>query len=89
MMVDINTRLADLGIIAELTVAAREWLSKEGFDPVFGARPLRRALQRFVENPLSKGILSGEFTKGSHVLVDIDENKLAFTKIEEAVRAGT
>jgi len=89
MVVDINTRLADLGIIAELTTAAREWLSKEGFDPVFGARPLRRALQRFVENPLAKGILSGEFTKGSHVLVDMDDNKLAFTKIEEIVRVGT
>lgn len=88
MLVDINTRLADLGIIAELTPAAREWLSKEGFDPVFGARPLRRALQRFVENPLSKGILSGEFTKGSHVLVDMNDNKLAFTKSEDVVRVG-
>ena len=50
-----------------LTPAAREWLAKEGYDPTFGARPLRRALQRLVENPLSKGILSGNYAEGDHV----------------------
>ena len=60
--------------IAMLTDAAKEWLCKEGFDPNFGARPLRRALQRFVENPLSKRILTGEFKEGDKVVVDVGED---------------
>ena len=58
-------RSADISF--SLTPAASEWLAKEGYDPTFGARPLRRALQRLVENPLSKGILSGNYAEGDHV----------------------
>jgi len=69
-MREIAGRLADHDVKVELTDAARDWLASEGFDPQFGARPLRRALQRFVENPLSKRILSGEFHEGDTVIVD-------------------
>ena len=85
MMGEVSKRLAERGVTAELTSAAREWLAKEGFDPVFGARPLRRALQRYVENPLSKGILAGEFPEGSHVVVDGGEQGLAFSKAKAPV----
>jgi len=61
------------------------WLAKEGFDPVFGARPLRRAVQRHLENPLSKAVLSGEFRSGDHILVDASEAGLTLNKVESLV----
>lgn len=86
-MKDIRERLEERGITVELTTAAREWLAKEGYDPAFGARPLRRTLQRHVESPLSKRILRGEFETGDHVLADVGETEdggqgLVFTKQE-------
>src|SRR3972149_5927573 len=59
MIRDLHKRLVEQQITVELTEAAKDWLCKEGFDPTFGARPLRRAIQRHIENPLSKRILSG------------------------------
>ena len=70
MVKDLQDRVAERGITFELTAAAGEWLAKEGFDPEYGARPLRRAVQRYLENPLSKGLLSGDFKEGDHVVVD-------------------
>jgi len=69
-MNEVRERLAEHGLSVELTEAARQWLSKEGYDPAFGARPLRRALQRHVESPLSVKILQGEFASGDTVVVD-------------------
>jgi ATP-dependent Clp protease ATP-binding subunit ClpC len=66
----------------ELSPAAREWLAKAGYDPNFGARPLRRALQKFVESPLSISLLSGEFKRGDTVVVDIENEKIIFKKPE-------
>ena len=64
-----------------LTEAARKWLAKEGYDPAFGARPLRRAIQKYVESPLSMELLAGKFKDGATVQADVDEkeNKLVFT----------
>jgi ATP-dependent Clp protease ATP-binding subunit ClpC len=72
-MQEIRERLEERGIIVDLTEAARKWLAKEGYDAAFGARPLRRTLQRYVESPLSKRILRGEFEAGDHVLADVRE----------------
>ncbi|MGQ9503115.1 MAG: ATP-dependent Clp protease ATP-binding subunit [Anaerolineae bacterium] len=69
-MKEIAARLAEHGITIELTETAREWLSIEGYDPQFGARPLRRTLQKHVESPLSVRLLRGEFRSGDTVLVD-------------------
>ncbi|MCU0503262.1 MAG: AAA family ATPase, partial [Anaerolineae bacterium] len=66
-------RLADHGVKIELTDAARRWLAKEGYDPQFGARPVRRTLERHVENPLAKRLLSGEFQEGDTIVVDVRE----------------
>ncbi len=85
MAADVLRRLKDRGISFELTQAAREWLSREGFDPAFGARPLRRAIQRHLETPLSREILSGGFVEGDRVLVDAGDSSLVFTKKEARV----
>jgi ATP-dependent Clp protease ATP-binding subunit ClpC len=81
-MEDIRSRLSEHGLHVELTEAATEWLASEGFDPAFGARPLKRALQKHVESPLSISLLSGDFGPGDTVLVDIDDAKVVFTKKE-------
>ncbi len=74
-MVRVSERLAEHGLSVELSPAARTWLAKEGYDPAFGARPLHRALQKFVESPLSVKILQGEFQEGDTVIVDHMENQ--------------
>ena len=79
-MREIQERLHDYGLEVELTDAAREWLARVGFDSDFGARPLRRALQKFVESPLSVQILSGKFGDGDTVCVDLKDNEITFTK---------
>ncbi|MBI4310699.1 MAG: AAA family ATPase, partial [Chloroflexi bacterium] len=89
MMGEVGKRLAERGVAAELTPAARAWLAKEGFDPQFGARPLRRAIQRHVENPLSKAILAGQYPQGSRVVVDAGpEGGVVFRGAQEAVGVG-
>jgi ATP-dependent Clp protease ATP-binding subunit ClpC len=86
-MSEVEDRLRDHGLTVELTDAARDWLANEGYDPAFGARPLRRALQKHVESPLSVKLLAGEFSKGDTVLVDVEEDddgdKLVFNLSEE------
>jgi ATP-dependent Clp protease ATP-binding subunit ClpC len=81
-MEEIAERLADQGLEVELTQEARAWLAREGFDPQFGARPLRRALQRHVESPLSIQLLRSDFQSGDRVLVDVAEEGLEFTRLE-------
>ncbi|MBI2305317.1 MAG: AAA family ATPase [Chloroflexi bacterium] len=80
MIKDMQKRLDEQGISISLTSAAREWLAREGFDPNFGARPLRRTIQRRVENPLSSMILRGEFKRGDRVAVDVGPEGLLFTR---------
>jgi len=79
-MGEIAARLAEQGLEVELTEAARRWLAREGFDPQFGARPLRRALQRYVESPLSIKLLRGDFESGDMVVVDAGEEGLVFER---------
>ena len=87
MVQDVAERLAEQGITFELTQAAADWLAEEGFDPIYGARPLRRAIQRSLENRLSRGILSGEFQSGDHLIVNTEDGSLAVTRAEVAVAA--
>lgn len=79
-MEDIQSRLADHGLQVELTDEATIWLAAEGFDSAFGARPLKRALQKHVESPLSVSLLSGDFKTGDTVTVDIEDDKVVFKK---------
>ena len=82
-MKEVKERLSESGLSVELTEAARKWLSEEGFDPAFGARPLRRALQKHIESPLSVRLLSGEFKRGGTILVDVEDDKLVFRSAED------
>ena len=76
---EIQERLSDYDVSITLTEKARQWLAKAGYDPALGARPLRRALQKHVESPLSVKLLAGEISAGSIVKVDVDESEaLAF-----------
>ncbi len=90
-MKEIQERLKEHGLDVRLTETARKWLANVGYDPSFGARPLRRALQKHVESPLSVSLLSGEYKNGDTVLVDVDTNtdRLVFSKmkVEEPVPA--
>ncbi len=74
-MKEVRSRLEEHGLKVELTQEAREWLAGVGYDPSFGARPLKRALQKYVESPLSVSLLSGEFINGDTVIVDMDKEK--------------
>jgi ATP-dependent Clp protease ATP-binding subunit ClpB len=76
----LRARLAERGISVELTEAAKEHLAEAGWDPAYGARPLKRALQRLVENELAKRLLEGEFGDGDSVLVDARDGELVFEK---------
>ena len=81
MVGEVQKRLEARDISVELTAGARKWLAGEGFHPAFGARPLRRAIQRHLENPLGRAILSGEFQPGDRVTVDADSQTLTFSKV--------
>ncbi|HET7010151.1 MAG TPA: AAA family ATPase [Anaerolineales bacterium] len=70
---EVQGRLSEHGLTVELSEAARKWLARAGFDPAFGARPLRRAMQKYIESPLSVKLLQGEFSQGDTVTVDVDE----------------
>jgi ATP-dependent Clp protease ATP-binding subunit ClpB len=72
-------RLADRRLTLDVTAAAREWLAVTGFDPVFGARPLRRLIQSAIGDQLARGLLSGEISHGHTVLVDLDESADSLT----------
>ncbi|NLG83965.1 MAG: ATP-dependent Clp protease ATP-binding subunit [Firmicutes bacterium] len=74
-------QLAEKGMTIEVTPAARELLAKEGFDPNFGARPLRRAIQRMIENPLSEEILAGRIKLDDKVGVDAEDGRLGFKPV--------
>ena len=73
-------RMNESGLAIHLTEPARHWLAKQGYDPQFGARPLRRAIQRHVENPLSIQLLKGDFNTGDLVVIDERNNKLTFRR---------
>src|SRR5262249_3525459 len=76
----LRTRLADRGLSLDLTDAAKELLAEAGWDPAYGARPLKRALQRLVENPLALRLLEGDFAEGDTIRVDAHGDELVFEK---------
>lgn len=80
-MNEVSERLAEHGLTVVLAPAARDWLANMGYDPAFGARPLKRALQKYVESPLSVSLLAGEFAPGDTIMVDAckeNEDQLTF-----------
>ena len=89
MLKDMNERLVSLDISFEYTEDAREFLVRVGFDPEQGARPLRRAIQRYVEDPLSERLLRREIRAGSHLLIDSGPDGLTFQAKERGGQPET
>ena len=73
-------RLEERKIHVALTEAAKDLLVREGYDPMYGARPLKRALQRLVLDPLALRVLDGEFREGDRVDVDVSDDRLTFAR---------
>jgi len=84
----LRARLAERRIDIELTPAAKELLAEAGWDPAYGARPLKRALQRLVENPLAAALLEGRFGEGDTILADARDGELAFERAAVAEPAA-
>jgi ATP-dependent Clp protease ATP-binding subunit ClpB len=85
----LSSRLEERGIRLELTDAAREYIANRGYDPVYGARPLRRALQKEIIDPLAVRILAGDFGPGDTVVADVHAGEVVFTKKQAAGSAET
>ncbi len=89
LLSDVAKRLADKGISFELTDSAKEFLAKKGYNPIFGARPLKRAIQKYLEDPLAEEILRGQFACDCHVLIDRKQNEdKLFFDIKVGEKAG-
>ncbi len=84
---DLRKLLADRKISLELTPAAKELVFTEGYDPNYGARPLKRSIQRLIQDPLALKILDGEILHGDHIVVDLDKKKQQLT-FKVAKRVG-
>ncbi|MGB9620313.1 MAG: AAA family ATPase, partial [Armatimonadota bacterium] len=81
LMLDrVRQQMSHQGMDLEVTQEVRELLAHEGFDPQFGARPLRRAVQRLIEDPLAEEILLGRFTAGDTIRVEVEDGKIFFSK---------
>ncbi len=88
LMKEVEARLADRGINLEINEEAKAWLVHRGYDPVYGARPLRRAIQRYVENPVSTKILQGEFKEGDTITISLHEDNLSFGAAKSSGKKG-
>ncbi len=84
----LRERLAERRIELELTDAAKDALAEEGWDPAYGARPLKRAIQRLLENPLALRLLEGDFADGDTIRVDAEDGEIRFEKVEAAAVAA-
>jgi ATP-dependent Clp protease ATP-binding subunit ClpC len=82
LILEVEKRLADRKIKLEVNEEAKAWLVQKGYDPMYGARPLRRAIQKYVENPVSTKILQGEFKEGDTVAISLQEDNLSFAALK-------
>jgi ATP-dependent Clp protease ATP-binding subunit ClpC len=81
---EVEKRLAERKIKLEVNDEAKAWLVQKGYDPVYGARPLRRAIQRYVENPISTKILQSEFKEGDTIVISLQGDNLSFAALKTA-----
>ena len=84
---DMRKRLAEKNMQLKLTKEAKEFLVDRGFDPVYGARPLKRAIQKYVEDPLSEELLKGKFQEGDIIVCKVSKGTLKFSKRRKTVGA--
>ncbi|MBJ7555299.1 ATP-dependent chaperone ClpB [Marinomonas spartinae] len=79
-LLHLNERLAEMGMTLTLSEAASDRLAEVGYDPIYGARPLKRAIQQWIENPLANELLSGHFVTGDNIVADVENEKIVFAK---------
>jgi ATP-dependent Clp protease ATP-binding subunit ClpB len=79
-LMKLRERLTEMGYLLEISDAALERIAASGFDPVYGARPLKRAIQQTIENPLAQKLLNGDYIPGSVIVIDANDGSLVFTK---------
>jgi ATP-dependent Clp protease ATP-binding subunit ClpB len=84
----LKQRLTDRKISLKLSSSALDFLAEVGYDPVFGARPLKRAIQRELETQIAKAILRGDFSDGDTIFVDVQNERLAFNRLPAEVFTG-
>jgi ATP-dependent Clp protease ATP-binding subunit ClpB len=77
LIADLNKRLAERRVTVKLDAKAKEWVAEKGYDPVFGARPLKRFLQRNIETKLARGLIGGEIVEGSAITFTVQDDELA------------
>jgi len=83
----VQGRLKEQGVSIELTAAAKDFLIEKGFDPMYGARPLKRTISRFLEDSLAQEIISGHFKEGSSIMVDAEKDRLVFRLVDAPATA--
>jgi ATP-dependent Clp protease ATP-binding subunit ClpC len=89
IMVDqVNTQLSERGMVIELSPDANQWIIRQGFDPAYGARPLRRVIQRHVEDALAEEVLKGNINDNSLILVTVKDDELAFVEMSTAISSA-
>jgi len=76
----LRQRVEEQGMDLEVTDAAKDYIAKEGYEPLYGARPLRRVIRKFVEIPLSSKIIANEYKSGDKIIIDVENNSLVFKK---------
>ena len=87
LLEETRRRLHAQDVTVEFTPAAVDWIAEHGYQPEFGARPMRRTIQREVDNQLSRMLLDGKITAGQQVTVDVQDGRLAFTADERQTRS--
>jgi ATP-dependent Clp protease ATP-binding subunit ClpB len=85
LLTDLNKRLADRRVTVKLDAKAKEWVAEKGYDPVFGARPLKRFLQRNVETKLARALIAGEISEGATVTFHVKNDELVVERAAVAV----
>ncbi|MBX9687761.1 MAG: ATP-dependent chaperone ClpB [Candidatus Obscuribacterales bacterium] len=85
----LNKRMAERKITLEPTEAASDWLARAGYDPMYGARPLKRVIQREIENTLSLEMLEGKFNDGDRIKIDVEDDELVFSRVADLVPSAT
>jgi ATP-dependent Clp protease ATP-binding subunit ClpC len=83
----LNTQLIERGVTLELEPEAKEFIATDGYDPSFGARPLRRTIQRLIEDPLSEEVLKGHFKDGGEIVVRLEGDQLVFIDKRDLVKS--
>ncbi len=78
---DVKKRVSEKGIDLRIKQKAKEFIAKEGYNPIYGARPLKRAIQKYIENPLSEELIQGRFVEGSVIQIDAGDDKLVFKEL--------